>query len=220
MAGLRLGAAPGGPVAIGARHGQERLSQAVVEEHQRRHVIAVVAALVEQHGVEPNGDSIVVSARIGRNSLYRLFGSKRGCIDAACIAATELVVAPLREAAASTELWARRLEAGIDGLLEAAAAEPQMAALCLVHSPGLIGTPLAAGPAAVQAALAALLDGGREAGRAIRGPSYREPPEKAELFVAAGMVGMLDHWLREGSVAPVAARRAEMVQFATSQFIP
>jgi AcrR family transcriptional regulator len=207
-------------MASSVRHGQERISQEVVEDHQRRHMIAVVAQLVEQRGVEPNGEEIVAAARISRMSIYRLFGSKRGCIDAACIAATELLVGPLRAAAASEDRWLGRLEAGIDGLLEAAAAEPQMAALCLVHSPGLVGAPLAAGPAAVQAALVALLDGGREAGRAACGAGYREPAASAEVFVAAGIVAMLGHLLRDGDLEASAGRRGEMVQFATSQFIP
>jgi AcrR family transcriptional regulator len=207
-------------MAASVRHGQERISQEVVEDHQRRHMIAAVAQLVDQRGVEPNGEEIVAAARISRMSIYRLFGSKRGCIDAACIAATELLARPLRAAAGSEEAWPARLEAGIDGLLAAAAAEPQMAALCLIHSPGLVGAPLAAGPTAVQGALVTLLDGGREAGRAACGAGYVEPAASAEVFVAAGIVAMLGHLVADGKFEASAARREEMVRFATDQFIP
>jgi len=207
-------------MATSFRHGQERLSQEVVEEHQRNRIIAVVAQLVDQRGVEPSGEEIVAAARISRMSIYRLFGSKRGCIDAACLAATELLARPLRQAAASDEPWPARLEVGIDGLLEAAATDPQMAALCLVHSSGLAGAPPAAGPAAVQGALVALLAGGREAGRAAAGVGYREPPASAEVFVAAGLVAMLGHLVREGELEASAGQRGEMMQFATSQFLP
>lgn len=202
-----------------SRHGEQRLAQEVVEDFQRQRVIAAVAELVHEHGVEPKGAEIVVAARISRSSLYRLFGSKRACVELACVMATQRLSEPLLEAASRLEPWPARLGAGFGGLLEAAADEPLLAELGLVHSPRLAGARVEAGPAAVSAALVELLRGGREAGRAGRGPGYREPAPGAEVFVAAGVIAMLEHCLRDGSLEASAARREELVELATEQLI-
>jgi AcrR family transcriptional regulator len=205
-------------MATETRHGQVRISQEVVEEHQRRHLIAAVAEVVGRLGVEPSGEEIVAAARVSRMSIYRLFGNKRGCVEAACTAAGELLAAPLRTAARAQAAWPRRLEVGLGALLEAAAREPAMAALCLIHSAGLVA-PTAAGPAVLRAALGELLEGGREAGREAQGADYREPPASAELFVAAGMVALLEHRVGHGGLEPCAEQLGELTGFAGAQFI-
>ncbi len=202
-----------------APNGEQRLPQDVMEHHQRQRVIETVAELVHAKGIEPNGGEITDAAKMSRTTFYKLFGSKRGCIDSACLAATELLVEPVRAAERLPEAWLGCLDAGLGGLLERAEAEPLMAELCLVHSPRLLGAPLAAGPAAVRSALVALLGGGREAGRASCGAGYNEPAAGAEVFVAAGIIAMLEHCLRDGGVEASAERRAELVKLATEQFV-
>ncbi len=198
----------------GGEIGRQQLPAEIRRDHQRQRVIAAVARLAHRGG-DLGTAEILAAAETSRASLYRLFGSKRGAIEAACVEATRGLVEPVRAAGELEEEWPERLAAAVGALLGAANEEHLLAELCLVHAPGLVGAGVAVGPEPVLEALADVMAAGRSRNRG-RAP---ELPAGAERFTAAGVLYLVARRLRGEERRSAAEARRELVELAAQHFV-
>lgn len=110
---------------------------------RRDRLIAAMARVVSEEGYGAASVSkVVAEAGVSRNSFYEHFANKEDCFLASYDAAVELVIARVRAATEAESSRQAALEAGFAAFLGFAAAEPDLAWLCVVEV-------LAAGPRAL-----------------------------------------------------------------------
>lgn len=120
-----------------ARSARPMLSKEFVDARRRERLAQTVAECAQKHGLHGVTTSrIVQRARIGRNTFYETFESRDACVESACEMATARLTKPLAAAAAEDGTRGERAERTVDALIGAVCADPVMAELCLVHSPG------------------------------------------------------------------------------------
>jgi AcrR family transcriptional regulator len=144
---------------------------------RRDRLLAAMAQVVAEEGYGAASVSKVVSAAgVSRNSFYEHFANKEDCFLAAYDATVEQVVERVSAASAQTRSRQEALEAGFAAFLGFAAAEPELAWLCVVEV-------LAAGPRALARRDAAMRRFGDflEQGRGEGGPGV--PPALTEVVV-------------------------------------
>jgi AcrR family transcriptional regulator/DNA-binding MarR family transcriptional regulator len=162
--------------APGAGPGQERVSAI----QRSRMLVALVEVSAERGVGQASVAHIVARAGVSRRTFYELFEDREDCFlaafDHALARATEVTV-PAYEAERG---WRERVRGGLAALLRFLDEEPGLGGLLFVDS-------LSAGPGALERraevvdALIAVVDGGREQGRAARETS----PLAAEGVVGA-----------------------------------
>jgi len=109
--------------------------------------------------------------------------------------------------------WRERVETVVAGLLEAAADEPELAELCLVHAQGMDTYP---GPFDLDLveALAAVLSAGREG----EAQAATAPPASVEELAAYGILGVVSERLRRGEADSLRELGDELSELATLPF--
>jgi AcrR family transcriptional regulator len=180
------------------RHG---LSGAFVAEHQRRRILTAVAEVCDKVGyVGMSVQDVIVAAGVSRKTFYINYRDKEDAFLAAYDDASERLLAQVKEAYASADTLVDRTRESLRTLLEAVAAEPATASVCLVEV-------LAAGPAALERRnammheLATLVDETAAEGlRSLKRPS----PLVAETLVG-GIYEVLASRVATGRVAELPA---------------
>jgi AcrR family transcriptional regulator len=110
---------------------------------RRDRLIAAMARVVTEEGYRAASVSkVVAAAGVSRNSFYEHFANKEDCFLAAYDAAVDQVIVRVRYATTEQPTTQAALEAGFGAFLGFAAAEPELAWLCVVEV-------LAAGPRAL-----------------------------------------------------------------------
>jgi len=160
---------------------------------------------------------ICAAAHIGRNSFYRLFGSREGGLEYAFAEAFVRIFGPVELAAEPAGSWLGRVDAALGGLFEAIAEEPLLAELCLVHSAGAAkaakGNDLEAAVGVVARILAE--DRGEH-------PDDAEPAGGAALapeWLARGIFAVTTSRIRQGSTAKLPSHRRELVLLAANSLL-
>ncbi|ADB51572.1 TetR/AcrR family transcriptional regulator [Conexibacter woesei] len=146
---------------------------------RRVRLIAAMAEVVSEEGYRATSVSkVVAAAGVSRNSFYEHFANKEDCFLAAYDATVEQVMARVREATASATSRQAALEAGFAAFLGFAAAEPELAWLCVVEV-------LAAGPRALARRDAAMRSFGSvlEGGHGDADGGTDVPPVLTEVLV-------------------------------------
>jgi AcrR family transcriptional regulator len=200
---------------------RQALPREFIDGHRRRRVVIALAQLLHE-GAAPDLPvwEIVKAARMSRNTFYELFAGKVECLRFAREEARRQLFDPalaaLDNGAAS---WLERLGAALGELLGAVAAEPLLAELCLVHSPSLPGEPDALGGSDGLKETVAMMGGGREAGRELRGADYREPPAESEELIAGAILATIALRIRHGELEDLSALRRDLVGLAAGPFV-
>jgi AcrR family transcriptional regulator len=187
-AGVRK-ARPGlqGAVAVNLerlRPGRDSLSRDKVDGIQRARILAAMGEVVSEQGVGAASVATVVGrAGVSRRTFYELFADREACFLAAFDHAIALARAAVLVEYERPGGWRERMRAGLLALLVFLDEEPDLGALCVVHS-------LGAGPVAlvrrseVIGALIAAVD----EGRAVSARGSRRGAPVAPL-TAEGVVG-------------------------------
>jgi TetR/AcrR family transcriptional regulator len=194
--------------------GKERISKDVLEEHQRRRVLAAATGVFARRGYHSTTvDQIVRAARIGVGSFYGLFEGKEDCF----LRLFETIVAEAEErvaaAPAAEASWADRVVRGLRSLLELVATEPDRARVAIVEAP-------TAGPAA-EARYAATIDrlaAGLREGRSA-GPAAEGPRPALEDAAVAGVAWTLHQKLAVGEPVLVDALLPEMADYLLAPYL-
>jgi AcrR family transcriptional regulator len=166
------------------RPGRDSLSRDKVDGIQRARILAAMGEVVSERGVgAATVATVVARAGVSRRTFYELFADREECFLAAfdhAIALASAAVLPEYERAGG---WRERIRAGLAALLGFLDEEPDLGALCVVHS-------LGAGPVALERragivdALIAVVD----AGRTVPSRGSRKGTPLAPL-TAEGVVG-------------------------------
>lgn len=179
-----------------ARSQRERLLEAAIQ---------VVAA--KGYAATTVGD-LTKGAGISRTTFYELFPDKEACFLAAYDAAVDALVRRIVVAYESEQRWPQRARAGLEALLEALAAEPDLARLALVD----VG---AAGPAAQRRFRAAIqrLTPLFEEGRDFA-PGGRGLPANTSRMAIGGVTGLISDELISGRAEDLPGLLSDLL-FAT-----
>jgi AcrR family transcriptional regulator len=176
--------------------GRHRLPPEVVARSQRERLLdaAIRVAAAKGYAATTVGD-LTKEAGISRTTFYELFEDKEACFLAAYDNAVDVLVPQVVSAYESEQRWPQRARAGLAALLEALAAEPELARLALVD----IG---AAGPAAQRRyrvavqRLTPLFEEGRDFA-----PGGRGLPANTSRMAIGGVTGLISDELVAGRAA-------------------
>jgi AcrR family transcriptional regulator len=181
----------------------------VIARSQRERLLEAAVRVVAEkgYGATTVGD-LTREAGISRTTFYAMFEDKEACFLAAYDNAVDGLVKRVGIAYEAEEGWPRRARAGLAALLEAFAAEPQLARLALVD----VG---AAGPAAQRRYRAALqrlmpfFDEGRDFA-----PGGRNLPANTSRMAIGAVTGLIADELAEGRAGQLSDLLSDVL-FAT-----
>lgn len=173
--------------------GRHRLPAEVVARSQRERLLEAAIRVVAAKGYAATtiGD-LTAEAGVSRTTFYELFEDKEACFLAAYDSAVDALARQVTSAYEAEERWPARAAAGLGALLEALAAEPQLARLSLVDVGG-------AGPAAQRRfrnavrRLTPLFDEGRDFAAGGRGL-----PANTSRMAIGGVTGLIAEELVAG----------------------
>jgi AcrR family transcriptional regulator/DNA-binding MarR family transcriptional regulator len=186
------------------RPGRDSLSRDKVDGIQRARILSAMAVVVSEQGLAgATVANVVARAGVSRRTFYELFGDREECFVAAfdhalALAAGVVVVEYERPVA-----WRDRVRGGLAAFLEFLDDEPELGALCVVHS-------LGAGPVALErrgrivyGLIAAVEEGGE-------GQGTRRGAQVAPL-TAEGVVGAVLAVIHARLVAPTGRAMVELL---------
>lgn len=156
---------------------------------------------------------VVARAGVSRTTFYDEFANKDECLFAAYDRVIDVLVAYVEEAYQSEGEWPKRVREGLDALLRALAAEPEVAKMAAVEFP-------AAGPAAHQRyrdALERFLPFFRE-GRMFS-PRSEELPPGVELMAVGGAEVIIFDEVVAGRISKLPQMLPEILFAALVPFI-
>jgi AcrR family transcriptional regulator len=140
-----------------------------------------MARVVCDQGMESvRVEHVIATAGVSRSTFYSVFSSLEECLLATCEQGLALGTRRARSACQPTQAWQQRIRMGLHALLEFLDEEPELARVCIVHSPAAGAEAIIRGAETLKA-LAAVLDEGRVLAR--RQPS----PVTAEGLVGGAL---------------------------------
>jgi AcrR family transcriptional regulator len=180
------------------RRRRPQISREYLEAHRRRRYVDAGAELLHEFGREgPTVTNLVRLAGTARNSFYEVFSSADDCITYGAAVAAEELLATL--AAQDGEGgWLAEVGSAVAGFYAAVAAQPLLAELLLIHSPGCRS---AAGREALPGAVdrfAALLTRGRVESEAL---GRRIPPPLLDEYLAWAIASLPARRVRDEELA-------------------
>ncbi len=165
------------------RPGRDSHSRDKVDGIQRARILSAMAEVVTERGLPAaTVANVVARAGVSRRTFYELFADREECFLVAFDHAAGLASAAVLAEYERSGAWRERIRAGLAALLEFLDDEPNLGALCFVHS-------LGAGPVALERrarivdALIAAVDEGSGTPRGRKGATTA--PLTAEGVVGA-----------------------------------
>jgi AcrR family transcriptional regulator len=126
------------------RPGRDSFSRDKVDGIQRARILSAMATVVTERGLAAaTVANVVARAGVSRRTFYELFADREECFIAAFDHALALARAAVLPAYERRGAWRDRIRAGLLAFLEFLEDEPELGALCVVHS-------LGGGPAALE----------------------------------------------------------------------
>jgi AcrR family transcriptional regulator len=181
---------------------------------QRDRILAAAERLVAERGCAgATIEGIVKLAGVSTVTFYEHFAGKKECFVAAFDRAVEETRAMLREAVAEELPWPDQVRAGLRALLEAIAAEPARARMCLVEAQ-MDGPALLARYEAALDDAAPVLREGRALGAAAAGL-----PETLEQATVGGLAWLLRQRLELGEGEGVEDLYPRLIDIAISPYL-
>ena len=117
--------------------GPHKLPREVVEEHQRRRLLAGAARALAEHGyAELTVEQILKEAGVSRTTFYEHFKNRRDCVLAAHEAAFERLSTAIARVCAGEGAWPDRLAVSVGVTVDYAAAAPEEAQLLVPDTMG------------------------------------------------------------------------------------
>lgn len=156
--------------------GKVDLDPEAVLASQRRRLFLALALVAEERGFEvASVEQIAARARLSKTTLYELYGSREGLLEAAVEEFCEPAAAAVREALARVGPWREAVRAGFEALAGEVARDPALARLAFVE--GALLSEGASGASRCEHILALIFD------RAAAGAGF--PLARGELATEA-----------------------------------
>lgn len=189
------------------------LPREFIEASRRRAFARAVAEIVHECGASAvTVAQICRTARSTRNTFYGLFENVNDCLRYAIGEGFDHLFAPLRELGEQDD-WLLEVDRAITGFYVAAAAEPLLAELLLVHSFAVQmddGRDFDAGVAV----MVALLAGGRR-----KSPAKGEPIALTEDYLARVIISLAALKLRQGEGEMLPSHGREMTVLVGNAYL-
>jgi AcrR family transcriptional regulator len=194
--------------------GTERVSEAVLKEHQRARVVEAATKVFAERGYHSTTvDDIVSAAKIGVGNFYNLFAGKEGCFLTAYDDVISAARKQISDAAATEDNWPSQVRAGLLAGLEQIEANPPAARLVLVEAQ-------AAGPRARDHHRTNVEELARffARGRGVS-PFADQLPDRLDDAVAGGLLWFLQAKISEGGFKSAKAHLPETLKIVTAPYI-
>jgi AcrR family transcriptional regulator len=193
---------PQPPTEVPPTNRRPQISREFLEQHRRRRYVDAAAELLHEFG-RPGASvtNIVRLAGTARNSFYEVFAGGEDCIAYGIGLAGRTLFAEL-EAQGGDGQWPTEVLAAVSGFYRAAAADPLLAELFLIHS---AASRVEAGRAAAQSGgerFAGLLGRGQGA---IEVDDGRSPSPVVDEYFSRVIVALAARRIRGGAVADLPA---------------
>ena len=190
------------------RHG---LPRELVSENQRERLISGIISAVAENGF--GGATIATitkAAGLSRRTFYEHFDNKEACFVEAYDAALSYLREATLGAAAAQESWTERVRAGLDGLLGALSAEPQLANFFLIAPASAGGQIVDRHHLAMRELVADLVEGAPDAG---------EPSETREQALAGGISRLIVGKLNAGEAQSLPQLGPDLVELVLRPYL-
>jgi AcrR family transcriptional regulator len=202
---------PGLPRLPPGRHG---LRREFVEQNQRQRITAgIIAAVAEKGYHETTITDIAAAAGLSRRTFYSYFSSKEECF----FDAYEEIGGYLHEAAAAAadpgSEWAEQARAKLASVLEAFAANPDLARFCLLAPPRGGGSLAARYRLALSEALAEFTAGLPPA------PATRPVSTAAEQALVGGVAALIVRRVEAGEGETLPELLPELVELTMTPYL-
>lgn len=193
------------------RHGLPR--EFVIQNQRDRLSAGIIASVAERGYHETTISEIAKAAGVSRRTFYSYFDSKKACFLATFELIEGHLVEVMTEAAATKRTWPAKVQARLGAMLDALAANPDLARFALIAPP-------AAGGAFLER-YRAFLERLIETVRADRpsSRSKRPPSEGAELAMAGGLAALIVAKVNAGEGDRLGELRPELVELALTPYI-
>lgn len=192
--------------------GRQKLPREISDRYKRERAVAAVSALV--HEVGPGALTVTLltkRAKMARNTFYELFDDRGDALSYAVRAGNAKLKRAIDEGATGSDDWLPVLRMTMDSLLEAVAADPRLAELCLVHGRVVESVASPFDPELVQT-IAGVLRPGR------RGGPAPGPGPRTEELIAYGILSVIAERLRRGDVDSLRGLGGELSDLASRPF--
>jgi AcrR family transcriptional regulator len=192
------------------RHG---LPREVVVENQRRRIAAGMIAVVVEGGYNAaTVTQVVAAAGVSRRTFYNYYSDKQQAFLEVYAEVSGFLLGVMAEAGEREGGgWAKRVRSELDALLEAVAANPDLARFCL-------GAPPAAGGEVGSAyreflvRLVGVLGEGRP-------KKARRPPPASEYGMAGGLAALILRAAEKGNAKALRALLPELTELALAPYL-
>jgi AcrR family transcriptional regulator len=203
------GEAEGLPRLPPGRHG---LPREFVARNQRDRITAGIIAAVAAGGYhEATVSQIAAEAGLSRRTFYGYYNSKEECF----FATYEIIAAHLeeemREAGGSERGWPRRVVAELGALLDAYAANPDLASFTLLAPPAAGGEIADAYRAFLERLLALVTEGMPK--------GARTPSDTARYALAGGLAGLIAGKVNAGEGEELGALAPDLVELVLTPYV-
>ncbi len=191
------------------------VSREFVESERRRRFAVAAADLAHERGFDGVSVGVPVSrAASSRGTFYELFSNRDDCLRYAIEVARERLLAPVREVDTGSG-WATGMRDAVGGFYGAVAAEPNFAALLLVHS-YVVGPELGEdGLGGAVSDLRELIARGREV--SVEPPALESP--LLDEYYACGVIAVASRALVRGEADQLPRQTQEVAHLIASAYL-
>ena len=191
------------------RHG---LPREFVTQNQRDRITAGIIAAVAAGGYhEATVSQIAAAAGLSRRTFYGYYKSKEECFFAVYEMIAEHLEAEMREAAAEVRGWPRQVAAEIGALLDAYAANPDLAKFTLVAPPAAGGEIAEAYRGFLERLLTLVTEGMPK--------GARTPSETARFALAGGLAALIVAKVNAGEGEELGALTPDLVELVLTPYM-
>jgi AcrR family transcriptional regulator len=192
------------------RHG---LSREFVAENQRQRIAAgMIAEVVERGYAETTVTRVVAAAGVSRRTFYNNYSDKEEAFFDVYGQVADFLLAAMNEAGAAEKGgWAARVKAELEALLDAVAANTDLAKFCFAVPPAAGGEVAASYRDFLSRLVAVLTDG--------RPKRTRRPPPASEYGMAGGLAALILRAIADSGADGVRSLLPEVTELVLTPYL-
>lgn len=191
------------------RHGLPR--ELVVENQRQRIAAGMISVVVERGYVATTVTQVVTAAGVSRRTFYNYYADKQEAFIDVYGQVSDFLLETMSEAKEGKGGWAARVEKELQALLEAVAANPDLARFCLAAPPAA-GGEVAELYRDFLARLVAVLGEGRP-------KRTRRPPPASEYGLAGGLAALVLRAVAEGDPERIPRLMPELTELVLAPYL-